>query len=208
MVSKIVIMYILVAVISFSTSVLYFQQEKESGYRFQIQKQTFDEIEWNNEVTRILPRGEDLGNEWYMLWSDASEEFIQGESPIVIKKIVEGEEILSTSYTYANKNNGKYQILIWKGSAMSDWVPKDAVENTFIQTDAKIERILDEENLNQNCVIGYYDYYGDEVKIKNDSLFAECAKNDFRVKVNAITRYNQEAIDNLVLVSNSVIDKI
>ena len=208
MVSKIIIMYILVAAISFSASVIYFQQEKESGNGFQIHKQTFDESEWNNEVTRILPRSDDLGNEWYLLWSDASEEFNEGEPPIVIKKTIEGEEILSTSYTYANKNNGKYQILIWKGVIMPDRTPKEAVENIFTQTDAKTEKILDEENLNQNCVIGYYDYYGDEVKIKNDLLFAECVKNDYRVKVNVIARYNQEAINNLVLISNSVIDKI
>lgn len=208
MVSKILVMYIMVAVISFSGSVLYFQQQIESENNFQVNEGNFDSMEWNNEVTRILPRGEELEGKWTLFWSDSTEEFVHGESPIMIKKVIGENEILSTSYNYAHTDYGKYQILIWKSDLMSDWVPKEAVENVFSQTDAKIEKIIDDEKLNTNCVVGYYDYYGDEMETKNDLLFSECANKDYRVRINFLGKYNQEAIDTLIFLSNSAVGKI
>lgn len=208
MVSKILVMYIMVAVISFSGSVAYFQQQNESENNFQIIEEDFDSIEWNNEVTRILPRGEELEGKWTLFWSDSTEEFVPGESPIMIKKVIAENEILSTSYSYAHTDHGKYQILIWKGELVSDWNPKETVERILSQTDAKTEKILEDNNLNSNCVAGYYDFYGDESETKNDLLFSECAKDDYRVRINSLGKYNQEAINTLIFLSNSAVGKI
>ena len=100
MASKIVLMYIALFVVSFSISVLYFQQEVKSENRFQVQKISYDDVEWNNEVTKLLPREGELENGWTPMWSDASESFVHGESPIMIKKTIAGNEVLSTSYSY------------------------------------------------------------------------------------------------------------
>ena len=208
MASKILIMYIIVAVVSFSASVAYFQQENKIENKFQINETDFDSAEWNNEVTRILPRGEELEEKWTLYWSDASEEFVHGEDPVTIQNTIEGSEIFVTSYNYAHSEHGKYQILIWKGELVSDWDPKKAVEKILVQTDAKIEKIIEDGNLNSNCVIGYYDLYGDEQKIKNDLLLSECAKNDYRIRINSLGKYNQEVIDTLIVLSNSVVAKI
>lgn len=208
MVSKILVMYILIAVISFSLSAVYFQQQNESKNNFQINGGNFGSMEWNNEVTKILPRGGELEEDWILFWSDSSEEFVQGEFPITLRKTIEGNEIVSTSYNYAHTDHGKYQILIWKSELLSNWIPKDKVENILTQTDAKIKKIIDDENLNLDCVIGYYDHYGDEMEIKNDLLFSECGKNDYRVRINFIGKYNQEAIDTLIFLSNSAVGKI
>ncbi len=78
-------------------------------------KEIFENIKWNNEVTRILPRGEELEEKWTFFWSDSTKEFVHGESPITIRKTIAGNEILSTSYNYVHTDHGKYQILIWKG---------------------------------------------------------------------------------------------
>ena len=208
MVSKILVMYIMVAVISFSGSVLYFQQQNESENNFQVSEGDFDSIEWNNEVTRILPRGEELEGKWTLFWSDSTEKFVHGESPIMIKKVIAENEILSTSYIYAHKDQGKYQILIWKGELVSDWNPKETVERVLSQTDAKIEKILEDNNLDSNCVAGYYNFYGGESEIKNDLLFSECAKDDYRIRINSLGKYNQETINTLIFLSNSAVGKI
>ena len=208
MLSKIFVMCIMIAVISFSASVAYFQQQSESKYNFQIDEGNFDSIEWNNAVTKILPRGEELEGKWVLFWSDSSKEFVHGELPITIKKSIGEDEIVSTSYNYAHTDHGKYQILIWKSELVSNLIPKDKVEDILSQTDAKIKKIIDDENLNLDCVIGYYDHYGDEIEVKNDLLFSECGKKDYRIRINFIGKYNQEAIDTLIFLSNSVTSKI
>ena len=102
-----------------------------------------------------------------------------------------------------------YQILIWKGALVSNWIPKEAIENIFLQTDAKTEKIIEGLDLIPNCMVGYYDYYGDENEIKNDLLFSECAKEDFRIRVNLIEgEYNQESVEKMVFLSNMVVGKI
>jgi len=60
-----------------------------------------------------------------------------------------------------------------------------------------------------NCVVGYYDIYGDEKEIKNELLFSECAKKDYRIRVNLVEgEYNQDAINKLVFLSNLAVGKI
>lgn len=208
MVSKILVMYIMIAVIAFSVSVVYFQQQNQIKNDSQMAEVDFDSIEWNNEVTRILPRGVELEKKWVLFWSESSEEFVQGEPPTITRKIIEGNETLTTSYNYAHTDHGKYQILIWKSELVSNWIPKDAVENIFSQTDAKIEKIIDGKNLNLDCVIGYYDYYGEEMQVKNDLLFSECGKEDYRIRINFLGKYDQGAIDTLIFLSNSAVGKI
>ncbi len=200
---------IVIAVIIVSSSILFSQQKVESENKFQVYTEKFDNFEWNNEVTRILPREGELGREWTLMWSDATEEFVQSQSPIIVKKTIAGNEIFLTSYSYSHKVYGTYQILIWKGELVSNWNPNEAVENIFLQTDAKIEKILDDVNLNSNCVAAYYDFYEDGAEIKNDLLFSECAKNDFRVRVNLVEgEYSQDAINKLVFFSNLTVGKI
>ena len=140
MVSKIIVIYIMIAVISFSVSVVSHQQQNELEKKILVSEESFDNIEWNNEVTRILPRGEDLEGEWALFWSDATKEFVHGDPPIVNRKTIMENEILSTSYSYAHIDHGKYQILIWRSDLVSNWIPKDVVENILSQTDAKREK--------------------------------------------------------------------
>jgi len=83
------------------------------------------------------------------------------------------------------------------------------VENIFLQTDAKTEKILEGLDLIPNCIVAYYDYYGKNNEIKNDLLFSECAKNDFRIRVNLVEgEYNQESINTVVFLSNMAVGKI
>ena len=103
---------------------------------------------------------------------------------------------------------GKYQILIWKGELVADWDPREAVENILLQTEAKTEKIVEGLDLNNNCVVGYYDYYGNESKIRNDLLFSECAKEDYRIRVNLSGEYNKESESILVSLSNSAVGRI
>jgi len=209
MVSKILAIYIIIAAITFSGSVLFFQQQNESENGFQVYKEKFNDVEWNTEVTKILPREGELGNEWMYLWSESSEKFVAGELPIMIKKTIRGNEILSTSYSYSHEKYGTYQVLIWKGELVSDWNPKESIENIFSQTDAKTEKVLEGLDLIPNCVVAYYDYYGDEKEVKNDLLFSECAKKDFRIRINLVEgEYTKESIEELVFLSNLVIGKI
>jgi len=207
--SKIIGGVVVIAVIIVSSSIVFSQQKVESENNFQAYTVRFDDFEWNNEVTRILPREGDLGSEWTLMWSDATEEFEQTEYPIIVRKTIAGNEILLTSYSYVQKVYGTYQILIWQGELVSNWNPNEAVKNIFLQTDANIEKILDDFSLNSNCVAAYYDYYGDEMEIKNDLLFSECAKNDFRIRVNLVEgEYSQDAINKLIFFSNLTVGKI
>ena len=209
MVSKIIVTSIFIAVIIISASSLFSLQEIESVKKFQIYEERVKSIDWNNDVAKILPNARELGVEWALMWSDGAKEFVKGETPIIIRKTIDGNEILSTSYIYSHTEYGTYQILIWKGELLSNWVPREAVENIFSQTDAKIEKTIEGLDLIQYCVVAYYDYYGDEMEIKNDLLFSECAKKDYRIRVNLVEgEFNQKSIDALVLLSNYAVGKI
>ena len=209
MISKIIVSSIIVSVIIVSASSLFTIQEIESVKKFQIYEERVKSIDWNNDVAKILPNARELGVEWTLMWSDGAKEFVKGETPIIIRKTIDGNEILSTSYIYSHTEYGTYQILIWKGELLSNWVPREAVENIFSQTDAKIEKTIEGLDLIQYCVVAYYDYYGDEMEIKNDLLFSECAKKDYRIRVNLIEgEFNQKSIDALVLLSNYAVGKI
>ena len=209
MISKIIVSSIIVAVIIVSASSLFTIQEIESVKKFQIYEEKVKSIDWNNDAAKILPNEGELGVEWTLMWSDGTKEFVEAESPVIVRKTIAGNEILSTSYNYAHTEYGTYQILIWKGELVSDWVPKEAVKNIFSQTDAKIEKTIEGLDLIPNCVVAYYDYYGDEMEIKNDLLFSECAKKDYRIRVNLVEgEFNQESTDALVFLSNYVVGKI
>jgi len=206
---KVVGTSIVIAFVVILGSVIFSEQENESVKNYRVQEEKINNIEWNNEITRILPKITDLDEKWILMWSDSSEEFIHGEPPVMIKKTVAGNEVLSTSYMYSYKNNETYQILIWKGKLVSNWIPKEVVENIFLQTDAKTEKIITGLNLIPKCVVAYYDYYGEENKMKNDLLFSECAKDDFRIRINLVEgEYNQESIEKVVFLSNLVTGKI
>jgi len=206
---KIVAISIVIAVIVISGSIMFSQQGIESQNKLQVKTEKFESIEWNNEATRILPRQGELGTEWVLLWSDGTKKYQESESPIIVRKTIAGNEIISTSYSYAHKDFGTYQILIWKGGLISEWNPKDAVENIFLQTNAKTEKILQGLDLIPNCVVAYYDYYEESSEIKNDLLFSECAKKDFRIRINLVDgEYNQESINMIVFLSNNIIGKI
>jgi hypothetical protein len=208
MVSKIVMMQIMIAIIGFSGSVLYFQQN-DSGIDFQTSNVNFDDAEWNTPVTYILPKEEIVENGWTFLWSDSSQKFVAGEFPITNKRIIEDDEMLSTSYSYSHKSFGTYQVLIWKGQVVSDWNPQEAVEKVIMQTNAETKKIIDSSEIYSNCAIGYYDVYGDQNVRKNDLMFAECSKEDYRVRINHMHgEHNQEAIDMLVYLSNTMMGKI
>jgi len=209
MISKIIVSSIIVSVIIVSAASLFTIQEIESVKKFQIYEERVKSIDWNNDAAKILPNARELGEEWTLMWSDGAKEVVKGEAPIIIRKTIDGNEILSTSYIYAHAEYGTYQILIWKGELLSNWVPREAVENIFSQTDAKIEKTIEGLDLIQYCVVAYYDYYGDEMEIKNDLLFSECAKKDYRIRVNLVEgEFNQKSIDALVLLSNYAVGKI
>lgn len=206
--SKIIYASIIIAtIIIVGATVLSYQQVQSE--KFQVNKEKIYDSAWDEEITKILPREESLGKEWILKWSDSTEKFIQGENPIITRKTIAGNQILSTSYIYSHGDYETYQIFIWKGELVSNWIPKEAVENIFLQTNAKTERILEGLDLIPNCIVGYYDYYGDESEIKNELLFSECAKKDFRVRVNLVEgEYNQESIEKIVFLSNLVIGRI
>ena len=207
--TKIVGISIVIAIIIVSGSTIFSQQQVESNNRFQINEERFENIEWNTEITEKLPTQMDLVKDWKLLWSDATETFVEGENPIIIKKTVAGNEVMATSYNYSYNENEIYLILIWKGELVSNWDAKEAVENIFLQIDAKTEKTIDGLDLIHYCTVAYYDYYGEENEIKNELLFSECAKKDFRIRVNlAEGEFNQESIERIVFLSNLVSGKI
>ena len=88
-------------------------------------------------------------------------------------------------------------------------MPSEAVENIFLQTDAKVEKVISDSTLDSNCVLAYYDYYGKDSESKSDLLFAECAKNDYRVRINLVEgEFNSNSVENMIMFSNGVINKI
>ncbi|MCV0400826.1 MAG: hypothetical protein K5777_02405 [Nitrosopumilus sp.] len=206
--SKIIGISIVIATIIVSGATVLSYQEVQSE-KFKVHKEKIYDSAWDEETTKILPRETDLGEGWILMWSDSTEKFVQGENPIITKKTIAGNEIFSTSYIYAHEDYGTYQILIWKGELVSNWIPKETIENIFVQTDAKTKKILEGLDLIPNCIVGYYDYYGDESEIKNELLFSECAKKDYRVRVNLVEgEYSQESIEKIVFLSNFAIGKI
>ena len=207
--SKILAISIIIGSIIVISSIIVAQEQTQTERKIQVFEEKINEEDWNNEVTRILPRKGELSKEWVLIWSDSTEKFVQSESPIVVRKTIAGNEVISTSYSYSHNEYGTYLILIWKGELVSNWIPKEAVESIFLQTDAKTERILEGLDLIPNCVVGYYDMYGEEKEIKNDLLFSECAKKDFRIRINLVDgEYNQESIEKIVYFSNLVTGKI
>ena len=209
MVSKILATYIIIAAIIFSTAIVNFQQQSESENKFQVYKEKFSNVEWNNELTKNLPTQTDLGREWIPLWPDGAEEYSEVENPTMVKTTVAGKEVLSTSYNYMHQDHSEYQILIWKGEWVSNWDPNEAIDNVFLQVNAKTEKVLEGLDLIPYCKVGYYDYYGDGKEIKNDLLFSECAKKDFRVRINLVEGgYTEESVEKLVFLSNLVTGKI
>jgi hypothetical protein len=200
---------IIISLIIIFGATLFSYQQFESENNFQVYNEKIYGTEWNEKITQILPREGDLGKEWELMWSDSTEQFVAGENPIIYKKTITDNEIYSTSYNYSYKDFETYQILIWKGELVSNWIPKEAVENIFLQIDAKTEKTLNGLDLIPYCTIAYYDYYGEDNEIKNDLLFSECAKKDFRVRINLIEgEYNQENIEKMVFLSNLIIGKI
>ena len=207
--TKIIGISMVIAISIIFGSVLFAQQQVKSENEIQVYKEELRDVEWDNEVTRLLPKREVFEKEWNLMWSDSTEKFAYAEKPIIIRKTVAGNEVLSTSYSYSHKDYGTYQILIWKGDLVSNWNPRESIDNIFLQTDAKTEKVLGGLDLIPNCVVAYYDYYGDENEIKNDLLFSECAKEDFRIRINLIEgEYSQEVIEKLVFLSNLVVGKI
>ena len=206
---RIILVSIIIAIIIVLGSAIFSQQQVESNNKFQINEERFENMEWNTEITEKLPTQMELGEDWKLLWSDSTETFVEGENPIIFRKTVAGNEILLTSYSYSHESFGTYQILIWKGEMVSNWIPKEAIENIFHQTDAKTEKIFDGLDLIPNCLVAYYDYYGEEKEFKNNLLFSECAKEDFRVRVNLVEgEFSESAIEKIVFLSNSVMGKI
>ena len=206
---KIIGTSIIISLIIIFGATLFSYQQFELENDFQVYNEKIYGTEWNEKITQILPREADLGKEWELMWSDSTEQFILGENPIIYKKTITDNEILLTSYNYSYKDSETYQILIWKGELVSNWIPKEAVENIFLQIDAKTEKTLNGLDLIPHCTIAYYDYYGESEEIKNDLLFSECAKNDFRIRINLIEgEYNQENIERMVFLSNLIIGKI
>ena len=127
----------------------------------------------------------------------------------VHKKSNKKTKLTRNSWFLSRTWDESYQILIWKGEMVSNWIPKEAIETIFHQTDAKTEKIFDGLDLIPNCLVAYYDYYGEEKEFKNNLLFSECAKEDFRVRVNLVEgEFNENAIEKIVFLSNSVISKI
>ena len=209
MIPKIIACSLIAATIIVTFAIGFTQQETKAENEFNVYQEKFNDKDWNNDITKLLPREGDLGREWKLLWSDGSEKFSEGESPIIIKKTISDNEILSTSYNYMHIKDGTFQILIWKGGLLEDWSPHNTVQSIFAQTDAKIEKILTSPNSNTNCINAYYDYYGNDEEIKMDLLFSECAKEDYRIRVNLIDgEYNKNSFEKIILLTNLTLEKI
>lgn len=165
---------------------------------------------WNNQVTKILPKQNQIGKQWIPLWSDSSKEFIQGEDPVTNTRTIAKNEITSTSYSYKNPDIGVIQVLVWNGEWVSEWDHNLAVDAVLQQVDAQIEKKIENPRLSKNCTMGYYDLYGEkENSNKFDLLFSECSKNNFRIRVNlAEGEFSDDGIESVISFSNQVIEQI
>ena len=203
---KIVVIGIIIVVVSFFISAI---QNSESDSVVKKTKVDFDSLEWNNEVTKLLPKQSQIGKEWTPLWSDGSNMFVQGEMPITNTKKIGNNDITSTSYNYQNQEIGTIQIFIWKGEWVSEWDHENAVDTVLQQVDGAVEKMLKPENLSTFCTMGYYDLYGKEDSKKNDLLFSECSKDNYRIRVNLSEgKYSEKSIESVIMFSNQVVEQI
>lgn len=202
---KVIILGVSIVAVSFFISS---QQNTEDNFISEKNIVDFSSQEWNNSVTKILPRQSQIGDEWIPLWSDSSKTFKQGEDPITTIKEIGKNEIVSTSYNYQNSQIGIIQILVWKGEVVSEWDHENAVDMVLQQVDGIVEKILNPSNLSEFCTMGYYNMYGEE-NDKFDLLFTECAKDSYRIRINlAEGKYSDESIKSMTMFSNQVIEKI
>ena len=203
---KIVIAGIIIVAISFFISSI---QNSESDVVVEKIMVDFDSSEWNNEVTKILPKQSQAGKEWMPLWSDGSNMFVQGEMPITNTKKIGNSEITSTSYNYQNHEIGTIQIFVWKGEWVSEWDHENAVNTVLQQVDGVVEKMLKPDNLSAFCTMGYYDLYGKEDSKKNDLLFSECSKDNYRIRINLSEgKYSEKSIESVIMFSNQVVEQI
>ncbi len=63
------------------TGSIFMSQQMEADNDFQILKEEFTGMDWNNEITRILPTDNDLEKDWTLLWSDGTKEYVEGQTP-------------------------------------------------------------------------------------------------------------------------------
>lgn len=202
---KIIIVGIAIIVISLIISL---QQNIELKIPVQKKNVNFSSEEWNNHVTKILPRQGQIRDGWIPLWSDSSKEYKQGENPITATKTITKNEITSTSYNYQNPEIGIIQVLVWNGELFSEWDHRYAVENVLNQVNGDIEKTIDSSKLSRFCTVGYYELYQNN-KSNIDLLFSECAKDNYRIRINLSEgEFNEDALDAMVLFSNLVIDQI
>ena len=66
MIPRIIVASIVVALIVISVSIVFSQQQFESENKFQVYKEEFKDVEWNNKITKILPREELRGTLSYL----------------------------------------------------------------------------------------------------------------------------------------------
>ncbi|HET9010135.1 MAG TPA: hypothetical protein VFN17_08460 [Nitrosarchaeum sp.] len=191
-----------------SSLIIISQQNDQIETPIQKNNVDFNSIEWNNYVTKILPKQDQIGEEWTPLWSDSSQEYKQGESPITTTKMIGNNEITSTSYNYQKSEIGTIQILVWHGELFVEWDHKYAVENILNQVNGNVEEIIDNSNLSKNCTIGYYELYKTS-ESSNDLLFSECAKDGYRIRINLTEgEYSEKTIETMIFFSNLVIEQI
>jgi len=203
---KIIIVGIIIVAVSFFISSI---QNSESDIVIEKTKVDFDSPEWNNEVTKILPKQSQIGEEWTPLWSDGSNMFVQGEMPITNIKKIEKSEITSTSYNYQNQEIGTIQVLVWRGEWVSEWNHENAVNTVLEQVDGVVEKMIKPSKLSTFCTMGYYDLNGKEGDKKFDLLFAECSKDGYRIRINLVDgKYNEESTEAMIMFSNKVVEQI
>lgn len=195
-------------IISASLLIIISQQNDQIKTPIQKNNVDFNSIKWNNHITKILPKQEQIGNEWIPLWSDSSKEYKRGETPITTTKMIGNNEITSTSYNYQNSEIGTIQILVWHGELFAEWDHKYAVENIFNQVNGNVEEIIDNPNLSKNCTVGYYELYKTS-ESSNDLLFSECAKDNYRIRINLVEgEYSKKTIETVIFFSNLIMEQI
>ena len=186
------------------------QQNSNADIQIENVSADYNSKEWNNQVTKILPKQDQIGDKWIPLWSDSSQEFKQGEKPITNTKTIAKNEITSTSYSYKNPDVGVIQVLVWNGEWVSEWDHKRAVDTVLEQVDAQIEKTVENSKLSADCTMGYYDLYGEkENSNKFDLLFSECSKDNYRIRVNLVEgEFSEDGIEAIILFSNKAIEQI